>query len=82
MFKSTDGQDFASVSMNITLSEDMSRGCVDIILFDDSIVAEENEQFMLQFTVLTPGVETGMPNISFVTIINDDGMCHKVFCSL
>ena len=59
--------------MNVSFDEDRSRGCIDVTIVDDSIAHEEDEQFMVQFTVLTPGVETGVPNISFVTIIDNDG---------
>ena len=55
---------------------------MDIILIDDSTVSEQNEQFMVQFTVITPGVETGMPNILFVTIIDNDGMWPNTFCTM
>ena len=69
----TDGQDFSAVSRNITIDEDLRRGCLEIAIIDDSVEHEEDEQFMVQFTVLTPGVEVGEPNTSFVTIIDNDG---------
>ena len=69
----TGGQDFSNVSRNITIDENQRMGCLDIPIIDDSIEHEQNEQFMVQFTVLTPGVETGQPNTSFVTIIDNDG---------
>ena len=71
--RQTGGQDFSAVSRNITVDEDQCRGCLEIAIIDDSVEHEENEQFMVQFTVLTPGVETGEPNTSFVTIIDNDG---------
>ena len=70
----TGGQDFSNVSQNITIDENQRMGCLDIPIIDDSIEHERNEHFMVQFTVLTPGVETGRPNTSFVTIIDNDGM--------
>ena len=66
--------------MNVTFSDDLRMDCFEITIIDDSIAHEGDEQFMVQFTVLTPGVEAGVPNISFVTIIDNDGMCPKVFC--
>lgn len=48
--------------------------CVDISIIDDSVVSEESEQFMVQFTLLMPDVVTGKPNIAYVTIVDNDGM--------
>ena len=49
--------------------------CVEIPIIDDLIVSEGDEQFIVTFTVFTPGVATGVPNISYVTIIDNDSMC-------
>ena len=48
---------------------------MEIPVIDDSIVSEGDEQFMVTFTVFTPDVETGVPNISYVTIIDNDSTC-------
>ena len=71
----TVNEDFTSTSMNITFLEDADLRCVDIPIIDDSSISEGNEQFMVTFTVFTPGVETGVPNVSYVTIVDNDSMC-------
>ena len=68
-------EDFDTISSNITFLQVERMKCVEIPIIDDSIAFEGNEQFMVTFTVFTPGVETGVPNISYVTIIDDDSMC-------
>ena len=68
-------EDFASISWNVTFLEVEYMKCLEIPIFDDSSVSEGDEQFMVTFTVLTPGVESGVPNVSYVTIIDNDGMC-------
>ena len=68
-------EDFTSISLNITLPELEHMKCVEIPIINDSIAFEGDEQFMVTFTVFTPGVEIGVPNISYVTIIDNDSMC-------
>ena len=71
----TVNEDFNSTSVNITILEDEHLRCVDIPIIDDSSISEGNERFMVTFTVFTPGVETGVPNVSYVTIVDNDTMC-------
>ena len=75
----TGGQDFDNAPLIMTFTEGQRMDCLDIRIFEDDMAHEKDERFMVQFTVLTPGVVTGEPNTSFVTIIDNDGTHTKLF---
>ena len=60
-----------SVTLNFPTSENVI--CADIDITDDLLALEDNERFMVDFTVTDPDVIAGPSSI--VTII-DDGKCN------
>ena len=69
---SSDGEDFVADSVILTIPPSDSEKCMDILITDDNLAIEGNENFEVALKV-PEGVISVSPNISRVTIINNDG---------
>lgn len=68
------GEDYSPVNFEVVFTTDVtsSQVCIPVIIFND-IVAENSETFPVVIVSVSEGATLGAPNITTVSITDDDG---------